>query len=104
MVQGYPYGISAIRGSDVQCISDLINDQINGQHSPFIPLYIHRLFENIARKTKEVHVNMKVMNRERGGAERNQFGYQKLKPLFFVDGMIKFATLCQIFNMKLQRI
>merc|ERR1712176_12962 len=62
VIQGWPYQISAIKQSDVQCISDLINAHINGQHSPFIPLYIHQLFENIAQKTKEVQMNLRLMN------------------------------------------
>lgn len=104
MIQGWPDQISAIKGSDVQCTSDLINDHINGQHSPFMPLYIHQLFANIAQKTKEVQMNLAVMNGDKECANDGYFGYKKLKPLFFIDGMVNFAKLCQIFNMKLQRI
>merc|ERR1719203_8014 len=104
MIQGWPYKISAIKGSDVHCISNMMNDQINDKHSPFMPLYIHQLFANIAQKTKEVQVNLEEMNRDKEGAKWNQFGYKKLKPLFFVDDMVNFMKLCQIFNMNLQRI
>merc|ERR1712154_694831 len=69
-----------------------------------MPLYIHQLFENIVQKTKEMQVNLDVMNCDKEYADHECFGYKKLKPLFFVDDMINFMKLCHLFNMKLQQI
>merc|ERR1711971_408315 len=50
MIQGWPYEQSVIKNSAVQILSDLTSDIVNDCHSPFVPLYIHNLFGNIAQK------------------------------------------------------
>merc|ERR1712130_327024 len=96
--------IAPIHSGDVQCLSDLISDYVNDAHSDFIPLYIHKLFSNVVRNVSKINLNMLLMEIHDEGAVYNIYGYKQLQPLFFVDGMINFSKLFQIFNRDLQQI
>ena len=106
MIDGFPYEISAIHSGDVDCLSDLISDYVNDTHSDFIPLYIHTLFANIVQNVNKIHFSVGLMEAhdEAAALAVNRFGYRTLKPLFFVNGMINFSKLFQIFNRDLQTI
>merc|ERR1712129_287231 len=86
-------------------MGDLISDIVNDCHSPFIPLYIHKLFANICAKTKKIQINLDVMNLDREEADDGFFGFKKLKPLFFVDDKcVNYMKVCKIFNKELKQI
>merc|ERR1712228_802536 len=69
-----------------------------------IPFYVHNLFKHIVQNVNKIHLNMRYVDRHIFGSKNHQFGYQKLKPLFFVDDAINYTKLCQIFDNKLQKI
>merc|ERR1712228_564478 len=103
MIRGWPYTISAIKQKNFNNLSVLISDHINDKKSDKIPFYVHNLFKHIVQNVNKIHLNMAEMNWE-GNAKWNQFGYQKLKSLFFVDDHVNYSKLCQIFDYKLQQI
>merc|ERR1712228_283073 len=100
MIIGYPYVISAIKQKDFNILSILISDHINDKKSEKIPFYVHNLFKHIVQNVNKIHLNMAWMNRHKEAVEWNQFGYQKLKSLFFVDDQVNYSKLCQIFDYK----
>merc|ERR1712228_200439 len=104
MIKGWPYRISAIKQSDFNILSVLISDNINDKKSEKIPFYVHNLFKHIVQNVNKIHLNMRYVDRHIFGSKNHQFGYQKLKPLFFVDDAINYTKLCQIFDNKLQKI
>merc|ERR1711971_1068416 len=96
---------SAIKGSDVQILSDLTSDIVNDCHSPFVPLYIHKLFANICAKTKKIEVSLRMMTHDKEWIKWKEFGYKKLKPLFFVDdACVNYVKISKIFNKELKQI
>merc|ERR1712228_130669 len=104
MITGYPYHISAIKQSDFNILSILISDHINDNKSEKIPFYVHNLFKHIVQNVNKIHLNVAEMNCHDEYAEQKCFGYQKLKPLFFVNNQVNYSKLCQIFDNKLQHI
>ena len=104
MISGYLYDISPIHSGDVQCLSDLISDYLNDTRSDFIPLYIHKLFANIVQNVNTIHLDMLTMKLHDEAAKYQTYGYRLLRPLFFVDSMINFSKLCQLFYRDLQQI
>merc|ERR1712228_622045 len=104
MIRGYPYNISAIKQSDFNILSILISDHINDKKSEKIPFYVHNLFKHIVQNVNKIHLNMEEMNCDKEYADDQCFGYQKLKPLFFIDDQVNYRKLCQIFDNKLQQI
>merc|ERR1712157_213099 len=104
MIWGWPYRISSIKGSDAVLLSLLINDPINNCHSSVIPVYVHNLFQNIVHKIKKVELNICWMNQHKEYAQWTQFGYKKLKPLFYVEECINFMKLCRLFSKDLEQI
>merc|ERR1712228_31867 len=69
-----------------------------------IPFYVHNLFKHIVQKVNKIHLNMFNINCDKERVKWNQFGYQKFKPLFFIDDHVNYSKLCQIFDNKLQQI
>merc|ERR1712228_149765 len=104
MIRGWPYTISAIKQKNFNNLSVLISDHINDKKSDKIPFYVHNLFKHIVQNVNKIHLNMAEMNCHDEYAKNGCFGYQKLKPLFFVDDQVNYAKLCQIFDNKLQQI
>merc|ERR1712228_794992 len=90
MITGYPYLISAIKQSDFNILSVLISDHINDTHSEKIPFYVHNLFKHIVQNVNKIHLNVRHMDRHVFGSRNHQFGYQKLKSLFFIDDQINY--------------
>ena len=104
MISGYPYDISPIRSGDFDCLSDLISDHVNDTHSESIPLYVHKLFANVVQNSNKIHLNTFAMKFHDEAVKYKRFGYRLLRPLFFVDDMINFSKLFQIFNRDLRQI
>merc|ERR1712228_473401 len=104
MIKGYPYQISEIKQKDFNNLSILISDHINDKKSEKIPFYVHNLFKHIVQNVNKIHLNMEEMNCHDEYAKSGDFGYQKLKPLFFIDDQVNYRKLCQIFDFKLQQI
>merc|ERR1712228_402520 len=104
MIRGYPYKISAIKQKDFNILSILISDHMNDKKSEKIPFYVHNLFKHIVQNVNKIHLNIYNADHHEEGAKWNQFGYQKLKPLFFIDNQVNYRKICQIFDNKLQQI
>merc|ERR1712228_635808 len=98
MIQGFPYQISAIQQKDFNNLSVLISDHINDKKSEKIPFYVHNLFKHIVQNVNKIHLNMEEMNCHLEYAKTKQFGFKKLKPLFFIDDQVNYSKLCQIFD------
>merc|ERR1712228_83395 len=82
-----------------------MGDHMNDTHSEKIPFYVHNLFKHIVQNVNKIHLNMLMMDAHKEfEAEFGQYGYQKLKPSFFVEETINYSKLCQIFDNKLQQI
>merc|ERR1712156_1024021 len=56
------------------------------------------------QNVKHVRLNLLMMEGHASADKTSNYGYKLLRPFFFVDDMINFSKLCQLFNRDLQRI